>query len=82
MWDAWWLKGASRFKIRPDGMCLIVRTPGGDWMIDGPSNNGNGWERTGEVPNITVSPSIDCQKKYHSYLKNGVLGDDIEGRKF
>ncbi len=82
MWDAWWLKGASRFKQRPDGMCLIVRTPGGDWMVDGPSSNGNGWERTGEVPNITASPSILCQKAYHGYLKNGVLTDDVDGRKF
>lgn len=82
MWDAWWLKEGSRFKKRPDGMCLILKTPGGEWMIDGPSSNGNGWERTGEIPNITASPSIHCVGRYHGWLKNGVLSDDVDGRKF
>jgi hypothetical protein len=31
MWDAWWYDHKG-----PDGMCLVVRTPGGDWIIEGP----------------------------------------------
>lgn len=42
----------------------------------------NGWTVTGEAPNITVSPSINCQGRYHGWLQNGVLSDDVEGRKF
>lgn len=72
MWNADWLKGSHRIKDRPDGLVLTVRTPDGDWVIDGGSSNGNGWERTGEPPMITASPSIICGS-YHGWLRNGVL---------
>ena len=68
----------------PDGRCLVLKTPAGDWMIDGPSRNngitGAGWTRTGDPPNITVRPSIGMgdgkgkgRWKYHGHLNNGVL---------
>lgn len=53
MWDAWWMtddyKGA-------DGLCLVVKTPGGDWMVDGRASNCTRpddwthrcWTRTGD----------------------------------
>jgi len=74
MWDAWWY----HFK-GPDGRCLVVRTPGGDWVIDAKAQDGRGWTRTGEPPELTVKPSIgiggDPGKgwKYHGFLTNGYL---------
>lgn len=62
----------DRFKRNSDGINLVVRTPGGDWMVDGPSSNGNGWERTGQVPNVTATPSI-IVGPYHGWLRDGLL---------
>lgn len=36
MWDADWMGNWYR---GPDGICLVVKTPGGDWMVDGEANN-------------------------------------------
>lgn len=60
---------------------LVVRTPGGDWHVDGPSKNGGRWTRSGEPPNVTANPSILQQnpsvycgtREYHGFLRNGVL---------
>lgn len=41
-----------------------------------------GWQVTGQAPNITVSPSINLGGLYHGWLRNGVISDDCEGRKF
>lgn len=73
MWFATWLDSW----LGPDGKCLIVRTPDGEWMVDGPSTqhpNEAGWTRTGEAPNITAHPSIICGS-YHGWLRNGELVD-------
>lgn len=51
---------------------LCVMTPGGEWDIDAPSNNGDGWDRTGEPPRITANPSI-LMPRYHGWLRDGVL---------
>ena len=57
----------------PDSFSLICRLPNGlDWFIDGPANNGPGWDRTGVVPRLTCSPSI-LAGDYHGYLTDGVL---------
>lgn len=62
----------------PDGRCLVVVTPGGPWVVDGPSRNndgsrGNPWTRTGVVPKVTANPSIHIPGKYHGFLRNGFL---------
>jgi hypothetical protein len=51
--------------------------------------NGDGWIVTGEWPNITASPSIDCQTPggtygpyYHGFLQGGVFSADVSGRVF
>ena len=73
MWNADWYKD-SGLKPGPDGMWLIIKTPGGDWFVDGPSNNGNGWTREGAAPNITARPSIlTANNQYHGWLTNGQL---------
>jgi hypothetical protein len=44
MWDAWWMSDSHR---GPDGIALCVKTPGGDWLVDGQASN---CTRTQEVP--------------------------------
>ncbi len=76
MWDAVWFKGAKNYG-GPDGLCLVVKTPGGEWCIDGPSSAGGNWVRTGSPPKITVRPSIGIGNPfwYHGFLTEGVLED-------
>lgn len=38
MYDADWLNGLEMF-TGPDGIALTVRTPGGDWTVDGEASN-------------------------------------------
>lgn len=61
----------------PDGHCLSVKTPGGVWTVDAPAWGGGGlpWTRTGEVPQVTATPSINFPGKYHGWLANGILTD-------
>jgi len=61
---------------------IQVRCPNGSvWVIDQKSSNGTGWIVTGEVPNITCSPSI-VVPGYHGFLRDGVFTDDLEGRTY
>lgn len=70
MWDADWLPDSRRGS---DGVALVVRTPDGDWQIDGPSSNGgDGWKRTGRIPDVTARPSI-LMPNYHGWLTSGSL---------
>jgi hypothetical protein len=65
------------------GELLYVRLPGiNDWCIDRPGTNGCRWTRTGEPPNVTVSPSINYVGSYHGWVQNGYVSDDVDGRKF
>jgi hypothetical protein len=72
MWDASWMGPG------PDGHSYVVRTPGGDWHIDGDYSHGR-WTRTGTAPNLTVNPSIligkntDGSWTYHGWLRDGSL---------
>lgn len=69
MWFAGWYGDNWR---GPDGRCLVVQTPGGYWVVDGPSKNGPGWTRTGEPPRVTVAPSVVIGG-YHGWLRDGYL---------
>ncbi len=84
MWDADWMHGIDLYCR--EGISLHLKLPGnGEWCIDGPSQqtpNGKGWTRTGTPPLITASPSIHWPGVYHGWLQNGVLSDDIDGKKF
>jgi hypothetical protein len=79
MWDAFWSRHRG-----PDGLSLVVQTPGGEWMIDGPSSSGGHWFRTGQPPRITVTPSIAAghPERYHGFLTDGQLTDDLAGRQY
>lgn len=81
MWYADWLGDFAR---GPDGHTLVVRTPGGEWVVDAPSKGGGKWTRTGKVPKITATPSIligevrntegkIIARGYHGFLTDGAL---------
>lgn len=76
MWNADWMIGHNPKPLPPDGMFIIVRTPAGDWNVDGPSSNNDrqGWTRTGTPPNLVVRPSIGFgePQRMHGWLG----GDD------
>ena len=79
LWETPWL--ADHWH-GPDGRCYTMALPGhGEWTIDGPSSNGQGWTRTGEPPRFTVNPSI-LSPGYHGWLRDGVLSDDTDGRTY
>lgn len=74
MWFADWYPDDWK---GPDGHTLVVRTPAGDWVVDGPKNKR--WQRSGVAPNITATPSIlvggpdGKSHAYHGWLTNGKL---------
>lgn len=64
MWDAHWMRRSMR---GPDGLCLMVKCPGGqDWMVDGRASNctmpddneHRCWPRRGTPPEVTVDKSF------------------------
>jgi hypothetical protein len=63
---------------------LDVMMPNGDvFCIDAAvSGKRDGWAVTGDPPNITVHPSINIVGRYHGFIKNGVISEDVDGRKF
>lgn len=80
MWYADWMEEYYRGM---DGHSLVVRTPAGDWYIDGPSSSGGKWARQGDVPVVTVSPSIvisELRNPYGVVLMPGYHGWLREGR--
>lgn len=83
IWEASYLKGIPAF-VGPDGRALMVRTPGGDWHIDGPASNcarpqepeaHKCWVRHGEPPRLTVDKQGEtCQAGGGSILIGGYHG--------
>lgn len=81
MWDAPWYADTGR-PVGPDGRTLVVRTPGGDWIVDHPPGSaptGAPWSRTGDPSvqgQVTANPSIligGAEPRYHGWLRDGVL---------
>lgn len=64
---------------------ICVVCPNGEtWEIDRKSSNGDGWKVTGDLPNISCTPSIVVHG-YHGHLGSngappGQFTGDIEGR--
>jgi hypothetical protein len=68
---------------------IIVVLPGQNWFCvdsaaydEARGYHGEGWDVSGEPPNLTVSPSINIVGHYHGYITNGVITDDCDGRTF
>jgi hypothetical protein len=67
---------------------LVVRLPGPvDFCIDAREWNaaghyGDGWGLSGEAPGITLTPSINIGGMYHGWIRDGVITEDCEGRRF
>lgn len=65
---------------------IRVKVPGyngtNDWKIEQPGTNGYRWTITGSIPLISVVASFNNKGVYHGILTNGILSDDVEGRKF
>ncbi len=69
MFDTFW-----RPELRKaDGRAISVVCPDGQvWCIDDQATGGGYWERHGEAPRLTVTPSI-MTGDYHGFLTDGVL---------
>jgi len=88
-WDAPWLAENDKPNGQwtgPDGKAWCVMMPGGvEWIVysyaTGPEPRSK-WAVQGTVPNITVHPSINLVGIYHGFLKNGIVSEDCEHRKF
>ncbi len=67
---------------------LIVLPGGSGWCPDmrawasAQGYHGEGWAVVGDLPNVTITPSINYVGVYHGWVQNGVITDDCEGRKF
>ncbi len=95
--DAWWLSpddetwpthvGANHAHLK---QVLWVALPHANgtypFCVHAPATregpNGTGWKVTGDAPKITVEPSINVVGSYHGWIRDGVITDDCEGRKF
>lgn len=73
--------------VRPP---LLVFLPGvGWWCVDSaysergqPVPSQASWSVTGDPPAVTLSPSVDLHGLYHGWIRDGVISDDVEGRRF
>lgn len=82
MWFADWYQRSPRTALYhgPDGHCLVVKTPGGDWIVDGGSSSSRdkpGWTRSGTPPLVVAQPSIlihPTRKRDGSILPDGYHG--------
>jgi hypothetical protein len=58
------------------------------WCVDEQERSGSrgfygdGWTVTGDLPNLTVAPSINIGGTYHGWIRDGVITPDCEGRTY
>lgn len=62
---------------RPGVRPMLVALPGGAGVFclhSSPSSNpSDGWTVSGDLPNVTVHPSIDVRGRWHGWLRDGRL---------
>lgn len=79
----WWENIPQNKYADPAAKVWALMLPGGaEWLIYGPASDGGKWTVQGELPDITVAPSINQPGIYHGNLKGGVITQDCEGRQF
>lgn len=90
--DMWLFEDRGNWNVSPQyrrdwqgkrGILFVVLPNGAEFSPDlCASGQSEGWDVTGEAPNITVKPSILVNAppplgRYHGFLTDGVLTDDI-----
>jgi hypothetical protein len=87
--DIWGGKLSARFRQSGRDHVIFVRLPGGfDWSPDLTESSDlqpgrpMGWAVVGDLPGITVHPSVNAVGFYHGFIADGVVGDDLEGRTY
>lgn len=65
--DCLWYRTIKAWQGDDGRSAELVLPDGCTWLIDGPSNNGDGWTRIGTWPNIIAVPSI-LTPGYHGWL--------------
>lgn len=75
---------SPQFRASGRDYVIVVRLPcGSEWTVDFKFyEKQDGWVVTGELPAITARPSVDQHNRYHGWLTDGVLSDDLEGRRY
>jgi hypothetical protein len=76
---------SNEFRASGRNYVIYIRLPSGtDFCPDfkATDKRKNGWTVTGELPRISVSPSVNEVGRYHGWIKEGVLSDDLDGRVF
>lgn len=66
---------------------VYILTPDGWWCPDEMAYgqqgwHGAGWTVTGTFPKVSITPSINFPGRFHSWVRDGLLLDDVEGRVF
>jgi hypothetical protein len=63
---------------------IVVVLPGGwPFCVDGAvAKSDSGWSVDGVPDRLTLSPSVNFVGHYHGYIRDGVITDDCEGRRF
>lgn len=84
VWRATWIEDANCHHYgNAKGEVWAVQMPNMvEFLIFQKDNEGRGWDVTGELPKITLSPSINQVGSYHGYIQDGVISEDCEGRPF
>lgn len=87
--DVWEPFFSPEYKLLGLDYDVVIKLPGGtDFRISHASSESikaghpKGWLIVGELPNITVEPSINVIGYYHGWIRGGELSDDIEGRQY
>jgi len=83
-------KLSPRYLAMPEPRRLpyVVCLPGGvDFCVDFRAwrdgvSYGDGWTLTGPLERLTLSPSVNIGGAYHGWIRDGVISDDVEGRRF
>ncbi len=94
-WGEWLSDDFKRQHAAGGRLPLVVRLPGptdfcvdfNTWStreVDGKRRLvfGPPWQVSGPPERLTVAPSINCPGVYHGYIRDGVITDDCDGRRF
>lgn len=67
-------------RAHDDGKIIVVNTPAGEWLVDGPMASGEYWTRNGDPPELTVRPAFVVKHDrdtgalgWNGFLENGFL---------